>query len=182
SALVAHVTHSARAARGRLRGLSRPRGKGSSSKGPPLPLPPRRADLTPTTDVVQCARATATSSLPGALPLAAVDGSPATDWQPASLPATLALPIAGGQFIRTATVRWGQQWPPAPGPNIPPPPGPVQTLRASTYAVQISRNGTSWRTIAAVNGRTTGTVDVIHFLPVSPRFIRLQITAATGTQ
>jgi hypothetical protein len=157
-------------------------GKRLLSKGHSLALATRRADLTPTTDVVQCGRATATSSLPGALPLAAVDGSPATDWQPASLPATLTLPIAGGQFIRTATVRWGQRWPPAPGPNVPPPPGPVQTLRASTYTVQVSQNGRSWLTIAAVNGRTSGTVDVIHFLPVSARFIRIQITVATGTQ
>ena len=163
--------------------LSTPSGTRRLSAGHSLVLPTARPDSSPSTDVVRCARASATSTQAGAPPLAAVDGSPVTDWQPASVPATLTLPIAGsGQLIRTATLRWGQQWPPAPGPNVPPPPGPVQTLRASSYSLQISQNGTSWRTIAAVTGRTSGTIDVIHFLPVSARFIRVQITAATGTQ
>ena len=52
-----------------------------------------RPDLTPTTDAVRCGGASATSALPGAPALAAVDGSPATDWQPVSLPATLTAPI-----------------------------------------------------------------------------------------
>jgi hypothetical protein len=58
----------------------------------------------------------------------------------------------------------------------------VVWVGGSTYTVQVSQNGRSWLTIAAVNGRTSGTVDVIHFLPVSARFIRIQITVATGTQ
>src|SRR6185437_13105276 len=50
----------------------------------------------------------------GAPALAAVDGSPATDWQPAKVHATLTArlaPLTGR--IRTITVRWGRMWPPA---------------------------------------------------------------------
>lgn len=77
-------------------------------------------------------------------------------------------------------VTWGQQWPPAPGPNIPPPPGPVTTLRASSYALQVSGNGSSWRTVATVNGETTRTTDVLRFAPVRARWVRLSISAATA--
>ncbi len=149
----------------------------------PLVLPTRRPDTALTTDVVRCGRASASSALPGEPPLGAVDGSVATGWQPSAIPATLTVPVHGfGQQVRTATVRWGQQWPPAPGPNLPPPAGPVTTLRASSYTVQVSRDGVSWQTVGAVTGRTGGVTDVIHFIPSTARFVRIQITAATGTQ
>lgn len=133
---------------------------------------------------MRCGAATASSSQIGAPALAAVDGSPATDWQPASLPATVTAPIAGalGRTVRTATVQWGQQWPPSPAPNVPPPPGPVTTLRASSYTLQASANGRTWRTIATVSGRTAGTLDVLHFAPTRARFIRISITSGTGSQ
>jgi hypothetical protein len=58
----------------------------------------------------------------------------------------------------------------------------VTTLRASSYTLQVSQDGVSWQTVGAVAGRTTGVTDVIHFVPSTARFVRLQITAATGTQ
>jgi trehalose/maltose hydrolase-like predicted phosphorylase len=143
----------------------------------------RRPDLAVTADVVRCGRSAASSAQPGAPPLAAVDGSPATDWQPVSLPATLTVRVPGGsQQVDAAAIRWGQQWPPAPGPTQPPPPGPVTTLRASSYSLLVSDDGHSWRTVATLTGRTTGTLDRLRFPATSARFVRVQITAGTGTQ
>jgi hypothetical protein len=163
--------------------LSTPVGTRFVPRGKSLTLPTRRPDLGLSTDAVLCGRASASSALPGALPLAAVDGSPATGWQPSALPATLTVPISASAFsVRTATIRWGQQWPPEPAPNVPPPAGPVTALRASSYALQLSSDGAHWQTVGAVTGKSAGVVDVIHFIASSARFARIQITAATGTQ
>ncbi|MBV8991319.1 MAG: discoidin domain-containing protein [Solirubrobacterales bacterium] len=161
-----------------------PSGIRTVSTGAPLRINTRRPDLKPTADLVRCANASASSSQIGAPPLAAVDGSPATDWQPVALPATLTAPIAGGSSatVSSATLRWGQQWPPSPAPNVPPPPGPVTTLRASDYTLQASLDGQTWQTLATVSGRTTGTLDVLRFAPTRARFVRVVITAGTGTQ
>jgi trehalose/maltose hydrolase-like predicted phosphorylase len=149
--------------------------------GSTLTLATRRADLTPSSDTVRCGRASATTSQPGAPALAAVDGSPATDWQPVSVPATLTIALnQGAKTMRTATLRWGQQWPPAPALNAPPPPRPVITLRASSYAVLLSTNGHTWHKVKSVNGHATGTTDELHFAPIRARFIRLQITSSTN--
>ncbi len=51
--------------------------------GSSLKLRTARPDLEPTPDVVRCQTASASTATPGAPALAAVDGSPATDWQPA---------------------------------------------------------------------------------------------------
>jgi trehalose/maltose hydrolase-like predicted phosphorylase len=150
--------------------------------GGTLTLPTRRPDLTPTPDLVRCQGATASSSQLGAPPLAAVDGSPATDWQPVSVPATLTVPVRGGpQRVRKATVLWGQQWPAPPGPNVPPPPGPVTVLRASSYKVLVSTDGQSWHTVATVT-RNTGTTDVLRFAPTQANFVRLEIDASSTSQ
>jgi trehalose/maltose hydrolase-like predicted phosphorylase len=167
---------------GRTLTISTPSGTFRLKRNHSFSIPTRRPDLTTTTDLVRCARARADTAQPSGPPLAAVDGSPATDWQPLSVPATLTVPVqGGGQQINKATLRWGQQWPPAPAPNVPPPPGPITTLRASTYALQVSSDGQSWRTVATVTGRSTGTVDVLRFPATSARFVRVQITTATGT-
>jgi hypothetical protein len=148
--------------------------------GHSLSLPTGRPDLAPSTeDPLRCAAATADSAQPGAPALAAVDGSPATDWEPASLPASLTVPLHGARRIARATVTWGQSWPPAPEPNVPPPPGPVKTRRATDYVLLGSRNGHRWKPLATVAGRTTGTVDELHFKPTKIRFLRLEETAAT---
>jgi trehalose/maltose hydrolase-like predicted phosphorylase len=141
--------------------------------------PTRRPDLSHTTDLARCQPATASSAQPGADPLAAVDGSPATDWQPQRIAASLTVPLAHSAVIRTATLDWGRAYPPPPAPNVHPPPGPVKILRASSYDLLVSTDGTHWATAARVRGTTTGTRDVLTFPPVRARYVRIQITAAT---
>jgi trehalose/maltose hydrolase-like predicted phosphorylase len=148
--------------------------------GGTLTIPTRRPDLTRSSDLARCQPATASSAQPGADPLAAVDGSPATDWQPAQVASSFDVPLSREETISSATVDWGQQWPPPPGPNEHPPPGPVQTLRASSYDLVVSADGQHWTTVATVSGRTTGTQDVLKFAPVRARYAGLRITAATG--
>ena len=150
-----------------------PAGLRHVAAGQPLTIATRRPDLAATTDAVRCGAAAASSSEPGAPALAAVDGSPATDWQPVTLPAD----------THGARHRWhpdGEHGPPCGGarcgrrrrrPPKPPPPGPVVTLRASTYTLAVSTDGRTWHTVATVTGRTTGTTDVLH-LPGRPGPVR----------
>jgi trehalose/maltose hydrolase-like predicted phosphorylase len=149
------------------------------SSGQTLTMPTRRPDLSHTTDLARCQAASASSAQPGADPLAAVDGSLATDWQPRQITSSLTAPLAHGAVIRSATLDWGQAYPPPPAPNVHPQPGPVKTLRASSYDLLVSTDGTSWTTAAQVSGHTHGTHDVLTFPPVHARYIRIQITAAT---
>ena len=149
------------------------------SPGTPLRISTRRPDLAPTSDAVRCQAATATSAASGADPLAAVDGSPATDWQPASVPATISVPVAGNGTVRQVSLLWGRQFPPQPKPNVHPPAGPVKVLRASAYTVQVTTDGTHWRTVAAVH-RTSGESDTIAFAETKAKAIRIQLTAGTS--
>jgi hypothetical protein len=149
------------------------------SAGHSLTLPTRRPDLTPTRDALRCAAASASSAAPGAPALAAVDGSPATDWEAASLPASLTVPLHGVRHLDRASVRWGRSWQPAPAPNVHPPAHPVVTRRATDYVLLGSRDGHHWQRLAKVAGRTKGTVDKLRFRPASVRFLRLKVTAAT---
>jgi hypothetical protein len=128
-------------------------------------------DRTPTTDLVRCQSAQASSNQPGAGPLVAVDGSPATGWRPTQLLASLNVPLASQQTISKVTVGWGRQWPPAPAPNVPPPPGPVQTLRATAYDLVVSQDGRIWTVLTQVRGRVEGTHDELRFRPADARFV-----------
>jgi trehalose/maltose hydrolase-like predicted phosphorylase len=162
--------------------VSTPAGARVVRRGHPLILPTRRPDLTASNDLVRCGHAVASSSAPGAPALAAVDGSPATDWQPATVNASLTAPLqplAGA--IRTITLRWGRQWPTVPGPNIPPPPGPVVVLRPASYTVQVSSNRRRWRTVATVHGRT-GVLDTLHVKALKARFVRIRVVASSSTK
>jgi trehalose/maltose hydrolase-like predicted phosphorylase len=147
--------------------------------GAPLTIPTRRPDLTPTTNPLRCQAAQATSAHAGAPALAAVDGSPATDWEPTSLPAKLTVPLHGTHRLDGATLRWGQTWPPAPKPNVHPPAKPVKTRRATAYVLEGSLDGRHWQRLATVKNRAKGTVDHLHFAPASVKFLRLKETAAT---
>jgi len=159
-----------------------PAGRRTVTARRPLTLATRRPDLRPTPDAVRCARAVASSAQPGAPALAAVDGSPATAWQPSSLPATLTAPVRGLRRTAVLTVRWGRQWPAAPGPNIPPPPGPVITLRPSRYQILVSADGRRWRTVATIT-RASGTLDTLRLPGLSrARLIRVRIVASAATQ
>lgn len=149
------------------------------SVGGTLAIPTRRPDLEPTPDVLRCAPATATSANPGAPALAAVDGSGATQWEAAALPASLTAPLGGARKIDSATLRWGLVRPGPPGPNVPPPSHPVRTRRATDYVLLGSRDGEHWRRLATVSGHATGTDDTLRFSPAKVRYLRLRITAAT---
>ena len=149
------------------------------SPGQTLTMPTRRPDLSHTTDLARCQAATASSAQPGADPLAAADGSPATGWQPQQITASLTVPLAHAAVIRSATLDWGQAYPPQPASNVHPPPGPVKTLRASSHDMLVSTDGTNWTTAAQVRGTMTGTRDALTFPPVRARYVRIQITAAT---
>ncbi|MGH3495954.1 MAG: glycosyl hydrolase family 65 protein [Nocardioidaceae bacterium] len=147
--------------------------------GAALVVPTRRPDRTPTADVARCRTASASSATSLGPALAAVDGSPATFWQPTRVPATLTVSLGRRDTIGRAVVSWGRQWPPAPAPNVPPPPKPVLTLRAISYDVQVSADGHSWRTVARVRGRKSGLRDVLTFPATGARYVRLRVHSAT---
>ncbi|HWH20179.1 MAG TPA: glycosyl hydrolase family 65 protein [Solirubrobacterales bacterium] len=147
--------------------------------GAPLTIPTRRPDLTPTSNPLRCQAAKASSAHAGAPALAAVDGSPATDWEPTSLPATLTVPLHGTHRLDGATLRWGATWPPPPKPNVHPPARPVIPRRATAYTLEGSADGSRWQRLASVKGRAKGTVDHLHFPSTRVRFLRLKETAAT---
>ncbi|HKC27229.1 MAG TPA: glycosyl hydrolase family 65 protein [Jatrophihabitans sp.] len=148
--------------------------------GSPVSIPTRRPDLQATGDLVRCAAAQASSAARGAIPLAAVDGSPATDWQPTALPAQLTVPLGGARSVSHATLMWGRMWPPAPAPNVPPPPGPVQTLRPTDYRLLVSTDGHTWKTVAHVQVTTNQVRDVLSFPAVSARFVAVRMTQAAS--
>jgi trehalose/maltose hydrolase-like predicted phosphorylase len=157
---------------------------GAAKKLPVLPgesvaLPTRRPDREPTANVLRCARATATSANPGTPALAAVDGSGATQWEATELPASLTVPLTKTAKIDEVTLRWGLVRPGPPGPNVPPPPHPVRTRRATDYTVLGSTDGKRWHRLAGLSHHTTGTNDTLHFRPTHVRYVRLRITAAT---
>jgi hypothetical protein len=147
--------------------------------GAPLTIPTRRPDLAPTTNPLRCQAAKASSAHAGAPALAAVDGSPATDWEPTSLPATLTVPLGGAHRLSGATLRWGATWPPPPKPNVHPPAHPVTPRRATTFVLEGSPDGDHWQRLASVKGRAKGTVDHLHFGATRVSFLRLKETAAT---
>jgi hypothetical protein len=161
--------------------LSTLSGTSTVSVGHAVTIPTARPDLTATPDAVRCQSATSSSAQPGAPALAAVDGSSATDWQPASVPATLSVPLrARHRMIGRAVVQWGRLWPAQPKPNVHPKAQPVKTLRPGAYELQVSRNGRVWVTVAAVTGHLKRVTDTLTFPKVTARFIRVKITKGTG--
>jgi trehalose/maltose hydrolase-like predicted phosphorylase len=160
-----------------------PSGVRTVTQGHALTMPTRRPDLIASSDLVRCGRASASSTQPGAPALAAVDGSPATDWEPKSVHSTLTAPVRGlAAPIRTVTLSWGRQWPTAPAPNVPPPPTPVIVLRPASYSVLVSSNGRRWRRVAVLSGRAGRVVDTLHLHGVRARFVRIRVTATSTTQ
>ena len=160
--------------------LSTPTGRHVIAAGHTLRVRTARPDQTAGSDAVRCQRAVASSFAPGAPPLAAVDGSTATDWQPISLPATLSAPVrAGARRITKVVAVWGRQWPAAPKPNVHPAPRPVKTLRPTSYAVQVSINGHTWRTIATVRNAGSRVIDTLRLKAVRERYVRVFERAAS---
>ncbi len=107
---------------------------------------------------------------------------PATDWEPTTVHSTLTARIAGlAAPIRTVTLRWGRQWPTAPAPNVPPPPGPVIVLRPASYSVLVSSNGRKWRRVTVISGHAGQVPDTLHLSGVRARFVRIALTATSAT-
>jgi trehalose/maltose hydrolase-like predicted phosphorylase len=149
------------------------------STGSPLVVHTRRPDRGHTADLLRCQSPTATSAQPLGPALAAVDGSPATFWLPDALPAAISVPLDRTQRVDHAVLTWGREWPGPPAPNVPPPPRPVLTLRAVSYDLLVSADGTSWHTVAQVRNRKTGLRDVLSFAPTSARFVKVRIYSST---
>ena len=160
--------------------ISTPAGKGLVSRQDKLVIRTARPDLTATGDAVRCTSAQATTSAPGAPPLAAVDGSPATDWEPTALPAALTVPTRPGhRTISEVTVRWGRYFQPVTKVNTSPNAGPVLTLRPLRYLVQVKMAG-HWRRVALGHGRSSQLLDDVHFGSVRASAVRLRVLAGTG--
>lgn len=101
-------------------------GSRTATVSEPLVLPTRRPDLTTTTDVARCAAATATSEQPGMTAKAAVDGSRATSWAPASSGGDLTVDLGRVRAVGGVRPQWTADAPPA-------------------YAVSVSADGRHWR-------------------------------------
>jgi trehalose/maltose hydrolase-like predicted phosphorylase len=159
-----------------------PTGRHTARPGRALTIPTLPANRPAGADALRCRAAEASSSAPGAPPLAAVDGSTATDWQPATMPATLRASTGGtARTVSEITVRWGRMWPAVVTPNVHPKPGPVYTLRARRYAVEL-RAGGRWRTVARVASRSQRMVDMIHLSPLRASAVRIRLLAGTGVR
>jgi hypothetical protein len=161
--------------------LSTPSGTRTVSVGKSVTIPTARPDLEATGDAVRCQTAKSSSAQPGAPGLAAVDGSPATGWQPASIPATLSVPTRPGhRTIGRVVVQWGRLWPAQSKPNVHPPAHPVKILRPGAYVLQVSANGRRWLTVAAVIDHRNRISDTLTFPKVTARFVRVKMTKGTG--
>jgi trehalose/maltose hydrolase-like predicted phosphorylase len=121
--------------------------------GTALILPTRRPDLLPTDDLARCRPITATSSLPGSPPVAAVDGSPSTSWVAAEPQATLTVKLAALAAL-----------------------GKIEVVRGSSdsfpYSVETSSDGFQWKTIATAPATSNGTEEFTA-PAVQARFVRL---------
>jgi trehalose/maltose hydrolase-like predicted phosphorylase len=148
-------------------------------RGSPLTLATSRPDRTPTTDLVRCRRVHATSAEPLGPPLAAVDASPATFWQPATSRGTLTVRLGRVHRVHRAVLLWGRQWPEAPAPNVPPPSRPVLLFRATSYDLLTSGDGHTWKPVAHVRGRTSGRRDTLTFPTTRARYLRVRILSST---
>ncbi len=162
--------------------VSTPAGRATVRPGHPVTIVTPRATASHSgSNPLLCGAASASNTAPGAPALAAVDGSTATDWQPAKLPATLTAPVTAPRTLSSITIRWGQAWPPVLKPNVHPKPGPVHTLRSRDYAVQV-RTGGGWTTVARVRTDSPRVTDRITFPAVRARAVRLELTGGTGQQ
>ncbi len=131
-----------------------PGGAKTVEPGAPLIIPTRRPDLDPTEDLVRCRQITATSSLPGSPPVAAVDGSPATAWTAAEPQAKLTVDLAAPATLGTIKVLRGNRDP-------------------FSYSVEASSDDIEWKTIATAPANNSTGVDEFTPPAVQARFVRL---------
>lgn len=123
-------------------------------------VPTGRPDLTATSDVARCQPVTASSadlSYPAA---GAVDGSTATSWLPATLPANLDVDLGGVRSISAVQVSYGQ----------------TGCTSCSAWA---SKDGQTWTKVAEVSGSASST-QTVSFPAVTARYLRLAVDAGSG--
>lgn len=118
-------------------------------------IPTRRPDLSATTDLARCQQATASSADPSYPAAGAVDGSTATSWQPASVPATLDVRLSHPQQVSAAQVTFG-------------------STGCTACSVWVSTNGQSWQRVAGISGVPAST-QTVRFAPVQAGYVRLSV-------
>ena len=162
--------------------LTTPGGRATVHAGHPTTIRSRATSTANGSDALSCGAARASSTALGAPALAAVDGSPATDWQPSALPATLTAPLARTAELSRVTVRWGRMWPATVTPNVHPKPEPVHTVRSRDYTLLVQTAGGRWRKITTVAGTGKGVLDTITFPRVRARAVRLALIGGSGVR
>ena len=119
----------------------------------------------------------------GAPALAAVDGSPATDWEPATVHSTLTARIAGlAAPIGTVTLRWGRAVADRPCAEHAAAAGAGDRAPARELLGACVDNGRRWRRVAVVSGHAGQVLDTLHLHGVRARFVRIRVTAASATK
>lgn len=128
--------------------------------GLPVRVPTRRPDRQTDGDVAQCQDATASSAAPGEPATAAVDGSATTAWTATEPKATLIV-----HFSTPTTITL------------------VEVIRAKKgpfdYTVDLSDDGTHWRTEATWVGPSAG-VDRFRIGPTTASYLRLDFPGQFG--
>src|SRR5215210_6738489 len=118
-------------------------------------IPTRRPDLAPTDDLARCRPATATSEEAGEYAEAAVDGSEATVWSPATSPASLTVDLGRVTRVSSVLATW------------------TDAKRVSTR-ILTSTDGTTW-----TERRVTSTGRLQT--PVDARYVRAELTSSATT-
>jgi trehalose/maltose hydrolase-like predicted phosphorylase len=139
--------------------IQTPAGNQTVPSGGSVTIPTRRPDLTSTSDLARCQSVSASSYVPGDEPVAAVDGSPATPWEPTSSQATLTVKLAKRTNLKSVTVTRGGS--------------------GYGYSVEISTDGNTWHTVATAPANSTG-VDQLTFSPTQAQYVRLDFPGGSG--
>jgi trehalose/maltose hydrolase-like predicted phosphorylase len=146
--------------------LATPDGRKTVEPGETVTIPTRRSDLQPTDNLARCKPVTASSSQPGSPAVAAVDGIPATAWVAADAKAMLIVDLEKPTEIASVRVVRGSREP-------------------SPYSVEISIDGTHWKSVANAPATAPGSgagTDELAFAPVEAREVRLVFAGATGAK
>ncbi len=122
----------------------------------------RRPDQQLTSDLARCRSVSATSSVPGDDPVAAVDGSIATPWIAAQPRADLTVSLAHTASVDSATITRGSGFGSFP------------------YAIEVSTDDVHWQVVATAPAKSTG-VDSLRFASVAARYVRLHFPGASGS-
>jgi hypothetical protein len=140
--------------------IQTPAGSQTVSSGGSATIPTRRPDLTATSDLARCQSVSASSYVPGDEPVAAVDGSPSTPWEPTAAQATLTVKLAKRTNVKSVTVTRGGSG-------------------SYSYSVETSTDGSTWHTVASGPASSSGT-DQLTFSPTQAQYVRLDFPGGSG--